>query len=97
MVTGGLIEIEFIIDFLIVFGRKGYIYAFNAYYGPILGGISSFFIRFFYRIFYKKFYIENSPFSINGGKGVKIQLELNFNSSHAERPARTDEISRVMG
>ena len=28
-------------------------------------------------------------------KGVKIQYE--FNSSHAERPARTDEISRVMG
>ena len=29
-------------------------------------------------------------FLSNGGKGVKIQLELNFNSSHAERPARTD-------
>ena len=28
-------------------------------------------------------------------KGVGIQFE--FNSSHAERPARTDEISRVMG
>ena len=64
MVTGGLIEIEFTIDFLIVFGRKGYIYAFNAYYGPILGGISSFFYHTFNRIFYKKFYIETDPFSI---------------------------------
>ena len=49
-VTEGLIKIEFTIDFLIVFSRKGYIYAFNAYYGPILGGAFHFFIRFFYKI-----------------------------------------------
>ena len=47
MVTGGLIEIEFVIDFLSFFGRKGYIYVFNAYYGPILGGIFYFFIEYF--------------------------------------------------
>ena len=56
-ITEGLIEIEFTIDFFIVFWRKGYIYAFNAYYGPILGGTFHFFIIFFIKniIGYKYF------------------------------------------
>ena len=36
----------------IVFWRKGYIYAFNAYYGPTLGGTFHFFIIFFYKILF---------------------------------------------
>ena len=69
-------KIVFTIDFLIVFSRKGYIYAFNAYYGPILGGTFHFFIQYFIKFSIENFIIGYNQFYSHGEKVLKFNIEF---------------------